>query len=422
MRSSVRFSFALLFLFVPFAFGDTGEILTWKDCVKEAAKNHPDLIAAVAGVAQSRAGEQISASSLYPQITANLGAATSKTSGSNGKSTTQDTYSYGVSANQLIFDGFKTATQVRAAQESTKAARQNYRFVSSDVRLRLRSAFIDLLKAQESLLVQRDIAKIRRDNLVLIALRYQSGQEHKGALLTAQANLAEAKFEMDQAERALEVAQRQLTKEMGREHFIPMQVRGDFQIAGPIKEKPDFEVIVKNNPSLLKQAAQKNAAVFGVKAARENFFPVLTGSAAADKSGIHWPPENKQWSLGLGLSFPLFEGGLKTAELSQARAVLDQAQADERSIRDGVVLALEQTWASFQDAYDTVGVQKQFLTAAEERAKIAEAQYSIGTITYDNWTIIEDDLVGAKKSFLNSQANVLLAEANWINAKGETLE
>jgi outer membrane protein TolC len=62
------------------------------------------------------------------------------------------------------------------------------------------------------------------------------------------------------------------------------------------------------------------------------------------------------------------------------------------------------------------------LTATEERSKIAQAQYSIGLMSYDNWTIIEDDLVSAKKNLLNAQAAALLAEANWILAKGETLE
>jgi outer membrane protein TolC len=110
------------------------------------------------------------------------------------------------------------------------------------------------------------------------------------------------------------------------------------------------------------------------------------------------------------------------AEVDQARALYNQARENERSAKDGIILALEQGWAGFQDAVETVEVQKKFLAAAQERATIAEAQYSLGLIQFDNWTIIEDDLVSSKKVFLNVQANALLAEANWIQAKGETLE
>ncbi len=401
------------------------EVLNWNDCVREAAKNHPDLIAAVQGVNQSKAAKKITASTLFPQINSSVNAATAKTTtGESGDKTsqTQDAYSYGVSGSQLIFDGFQTINNVKAASENIKASQQNYRFTSSTVRFRLRSAFIDLLKAQDLILVARDITKIRRDNLVLITLRYQSGQEHRGALLNAEANLAEAKFEMDQAKRALEVAEQELNKEMGRETFVPVQIKGDFQVSDSAKEKPDFELLIQNNPSLLQLIAQKNAAAFSVKAAQGSFFPTLSAQGNAARASSHWLPGNDQWGLGLGLSLPIFEGGLRTAQVSQAKAILNETVANERSTRDGVILSLEQTWASLQNAIDNVGVQEKFLIATEERSKIAEAQYSIGTITYDNWTIIEDDLVNAKKTFLNAQANALVSEASWILAKGETLE
>ena len=62
------------------------------------------------------------------------------------------------------------------------------------------------------------------------------------------------------------------------------------------------------------------------------------------------------------------------------------------------------------------------LLATLERSKIAQAQYSIGFINFDNWTIIEDNLVTAKRSYLFAQEAALLAEAKWIQAKGETIE
>ncbi|HQL41928.1 MAG TPA: TolC family protein, partial [Candidatus Omnitrophota bacterium] len=71
---------------------------------------------------------------------------------------------------------------------------------------------------------------------------------------------------------------------------------------------------------------------------------------------------------------------------------------------------------------ERVGVEQKTLEASQERSKIAEAQYAIGFISFDNWIIIENDLVTAKKSYLQAQAAALLAEADWVLAKGETLE
>ncbi|HNW39582.1 MAG TPA: TolC family protein [Candidatus Omnitrophota bacterium] len=403
------------------------EILTWDGCLAEAGKNNPELISAVEIINQEKAGKDITASALYPQISTNLGVATrgaTSTSVATGvkTSTTTDTYSYGVSGTQLLFDGSKTRNNVKSAAENIKAAQQGYRFTSSQVRLSLRTAFINLLKAQELIQVAEDIVKIRRDNLELITLRYQSGLEHKGALLTAEANVAQAKFELAQAKRDVGLAQRQLTKAMGRKEFKLMSVKGDFTIKDAAKEKPDFEVIVKNNPSLLQAQAKRNAASFSLKAAYAKFFPQLSGSVGADRSGSRWPPKDKSWDAALSLTLPLFEGGLKAAQVTQAQSVYRQAEADARDIKDSAVVSLEQAWAALQDADETVEVQNKSLEATVERSKIAEAQYSTGFITFDSWIIIEDNLVSAKKSFLNAQTDVLLAEANWIQAKGETLE
>ncbi len=418
--------FYLLFIFNHSVFAE--EVLTWQDCIKEAAKNHPDLISSQEKIKQSEASKRITSSALFPQVDANLTASTSRsdsgssTSSKTSGSSTNDSYGYGVTGTQLIFDGTKTIQDVKAASENINASKQNFKYTSVTVRYKLRSAYIDLLKAQELLNITNDIYDIRRSNLELISLRYASGLEHKGALLTAEADLADAKYQISQAKRSVEVAQRALIKEMGRVQFSPLLVKGDFEVRDSVKEKPDFEALSTNNPSLRQAIAKKNSAEFSLRSAYADFSPTLSGNAGANKSGSHWEPKDDQWNLGLTLSMPIFEGGLRVAQVSKAKAYLNQLKEDERSIKDGIILTLEQSWALLQDAIDNVEVQKKQLVATQERSQIAQAQYSTGFITFDNWIIIEDNLVNTKKAFLNAQASALLAEANWIQAKGETLE
>jgi TolC family type I secretion outer membrane protein len=421
MKKHIVCFIILFFLgFLPQA-AKAEEILSWEDCIIEAKKNHPGLISALENVKQKKADKAVTASGLYPQIDTNLGASTAKTSTAT-TSATADSYSYGLSGTQLVFDGFKKINDVNAASENIKASQQNYRFTSSEVRLNLRTAFINLLKAQELIKVAEEITKIRRGSLELITLRYESGLEHKGALLTAEANAAEATFELAQAKRDVGLAQRQLTKEMGRKGFQLMSVKGDFSVRDAAGDKPDLEALAKNNPSLLEAFALRNAAAFDIKSAYAEFAPALSGDAGANKKSSRWPPQNDNWNLGLSVTMPIFEGGLRLAQVSKAQAAYNQAEADARSTGDSVVVSLEKTWVALQDAIETTEVQRKSLNAAEERSKIAEAQYSTGFITFDNWIIIENDLVSAKKAFLNAEVNALLAEANWIQAKGETLE
>ncbi|MCX5698439.1 MAG: TolC family protein [Candidatus Omnitrophica bacterium] len=393
------------------------EILTWGACIQEAAKNHPDLIAAGQIIKQSEASKQQTASGLFPQITSSLSAQTAQSSGQE-----TNTYSYGVSGTQLLFDGIKTINNVNAASENIASSKQSFRFTSVTVRFRLRSAFIDLLEAQEMLRIAEEIYNIRRGNLELIVLRYESGLEHKGALLTAEADLAQARYGISQTKRAVQVAQRELVKEMGRKQLTPLCARGDFQVKDNAPKEPDFELLAKNNPSLQQLIAQKRSAEFSLKSAYANFYPEITGSAGASRTGDRWSPQDKQWDLGVSLSLPLFEGGLRIAQVSQARALVKQLEANQRSALDNVILTLQQNWAILQDAIENVSVQNKALLAAQERSKIAQAQYSVGFVSFDNWTIIEDNLVKAKRDYLYAQAAALLAEAKWIQAKGEVLE
>ncbi len=394
------------------------EALTWEDCVKEALTNHPDLISGKEKVKQTEADKDVARSTMLPQVTSEVSGQRSKTA----IQTETDRYSYRVTGNQLLFDGFKTASDVDAASQTVAAQRYNYDVVSSNIRLTLRKAFTSLLRAQELISLTEEIATRRKQNVELVQLRYEAGREHRGALLTAEADLAEAAFEVAQAKRNLSVAQRELSKELGRKKRLPMMVSGTFDITEVNPETPDFESLADTTPFLQELIAQKEAARSGLKSAKADFFPQVYLNASFGETASDWPPHENEWSAGLSVSFPIFEGGSRLARVAKAKSQLRQLQADERSGRDGVILTLEETWKGLQDAIDSVSVRKKFLEAARERANIASAQYSTGLITFDDWIIIENNLVNAKKAHLDAQANLLVAEANWFQAKGGTLE
>jgi len=396
--------------------------LTWEDCLRQAAIHHPDLLSARESIRQSRDVKTITASGLWPQASANLTLARSKAETSTGLSSKTNSYAYGVSGSQLIFDGFKTINNVKASAQNVEASRWNFQYVSSQVRLRLRTAFVDLLKAQDLIKLTQDIYDIRKKSVDLISKYYNSGMENTGSLLTARANLAQAQFEVDQALRGLQVAQRDLLKEMGAGDLEDVRAKGELNSRLEYHEKPAFEVILDHNPQLLQIAAQTNAASFDVRSSQGNFWPALSLVGGADRTDSHWPPKGAGTNVGVELTWPLLEGGSRLAQMDQAKSYYRGLQDQQQSLRDSLYLSLEQAWANLQDAIGQVGVQEKFLEANEERSRIATQQYSTGLLTFNEWTIIEDNLVSSKKTFLNTQANALLAEANWVAAQGRNLE
>ncbi len=397
---------------------DNRQAMTWYDCVREAAKNQPALISAVEEIKSGEAAMRVSASGEYPQVSASVSGSLAKNTGRS----TSETYGAALSGSQLLFDGKKTINEVNAAAENIRASKENYRYISAGVRKSLRSAFVELMKAQEMINLAREIYGIRRASYELITLRYRSGLEHKGALLTAEANLVSAKYGVDSSSRDLSVARRNLLKELGRSDWSEISVEADFSVIDIPEEGTDLYSIAAKNPQVLKISAQKNAAEFNLRSAYGNFAPSLSVDGSAGKTGTAFWPRDTQKSLGFTLSVPLFEGGSRHAQLAAAQASLNKLRAEEKSAVDGAVASLEQSRAALLEAVDNVAVQEKALLAAQERSAIAEAQYSIGTISFDSWTIIEDNLVSAKRSYLNARVQSLLSEAGWKEAKGETLE
>lgn len=393
--------------------------LTWKNCVNDAVNNNPDLISAKEELKQAEADKRIAQSTTLPQINAELTGGKSETATSRSET---DSYSYAITGKQLLFDGFKTSRDIDKTKENIKASKYNYTVVSSNVRLDLRIAFVELLHAQELSSLTENIAIRRRQNLELVRLRYDAGREHKGSLLTAEADLAHAEFEVSQAKRSIPLKQRQLSKGLGHDKMRPVRVQGKFSVTGNYSTKPDIEYLADSTPFLKKLIAEKEAERYNLQSARADFLPKVFISGSAGKSSSEWPPKEGEWSVGLSVSLPIFEGGSRLAEVSKAKSRLYQTEADERSGKDSVLVTLEETWKNIQDAVTNVSVQKKFLDAAEERAKIVSAQYETGLISFDDWIIIENNLVSARKTFLKAQADMLLAEAYWIQATGGTLE
>lgn len=432
-----------------------GEILTWEECVAYAIANNPELRSSQELIRQSKDNVGIARSAYLPQISASLGLNVARQESESdlerlkiskmkstaeitsaytndllGKKTTtrSDSVSYGIQGNQLVFDSMKTVYNIKSASSQVDSVRYGHAVTSSQIRLNLRVAFVDLLKAQENVQISKEIAGRWKKNLDLVKMRYRAGREHKGSLLNAEANLASARFSLEQAERTITVARRSLLKQMGISSLRAIQASGKLSYKKDDGKKPDFDAIAATHPAVLQMKSQGVSALYSENAKIASFFPVISVNAGADSArsyvdGMTSVNKSNGLNLSAGIAFtmPLFTGGNTYYNYDKAKSQTRKLKADEISAREQVILALEQYWNNWQNAMDNVEVQRKFLEAAEERARISEAEYSLGLMTFDNWIIIEDSLSQMKKSYLNALANQSVTEAQWIQAKGETL-
>jgi outer membrane protein TolC len=397
---------------------------TWGECVDIARKNHPLLMSARERSKQAQAEIGISRSPMLPEISANAGVNRSKQdTGVTGPGDgATDSFSYGITASQLIFDGLKSYNDMQAARKSAEAAAFDYSITSSVVRLDLRLAYVQLYGAQEYEKLAAEIARMRKDNLELVRMRYEAGREHRGSLLTAGANMSQAKLDIAKARRDTELYRCELARQMGLRVHGPGSVETVVFPAGRYVNEPDIAGLAASHPSLLKAASSRAASEYALKSARDSYAPTVSLDMSARKYDTKWPPDRNNWSVGVGATLPLMQGGRRISEVDRAEALYRERGASERDARDTVEMDLRRKWTSLKNSIEAIQVQAEFMKAAEERSKIAGAQYSIGMLQFDNWIIIENDLVRVKKSYLDAVVEALTAEADWLQARGVTIE
>ncbi|MEZ5405874.1 MAG: TolC family protein [Verrucomicrobiia bacterium] len=331
-----RFFFIALIFTMPSALFaekiDQAETLTWFNCVKEAARNNPNLESAYQALQNSEATRKASYSAFFPQLSANADLTHSfqprDNNGSAGDSApfssslalkeyTTD-YSANLQLQQLLFDGFRakgTVDQARAQSRASLAALSQEKAVVS---YELKSAFAQLLYAQELITISQDIKKRRDLNYRLIDLRYESGKENKGALLLSKANLSQAQFDLQQAMRNNEVSQRQLSQVMGRDQFRPIQADG-YLTTRPVTSFHDFRSLALVTPAHYQLEAQSQAAAAGITIARSDWFPQIHGLGTLNTRGNDRFPEYDGWSVGVSASLNVFDWGKTYFNVKAAR-------------------------------------------------------------------------------------------------------
>jgi outer membrane protein len=391
--------------------------LTWQDALREAAVANPDLAASAEAVRAAVANLEATRSERRPQLSG------SAELGASGGDLIEDeplrSADAAVRASQLLYAGGRTEAAIEQREATLDETAALYRQTAATVGFDLKAAFARLLYAQELVGLTSNILKRREDNLDLVELRYEGGRENKGSFLRSKASTAQARFDVEQARRSVHVAQRTLARALGRVDAQGLAVAGSLEPERP-EASPDFHALAVVSPLRDQAEAQRRFAEAGVRSAKSAYYPELSLVGSYGRSGEDLPDEDR-WTVGLALDVPLYPGGRTRHEVEAARAALRQAEQRMRS-REGDVLGdLVSAHASLLDGIDQVDVRIEFRDAAQVRAEIGRSQYASGLMTFEDWDVIENDLINAEQALLASRRDAVLAEAAWDLAKGKVL-
>ncbi len=393
--------------------------LSWEDCVREAAASNPTLESARATVEQARAEVRAALAPFLPQVTASGSAGRSHAEQDAGDSDSTS-YRATLSAEQSLFAGFGHLAARRRSEALLAVTEANAQAVDAALGAALRQAFAQLLYAQEHVALADLIRARRRENVSLVELRFEAGRENKGSSLRSRAFLRQAEFDLAQARRSVAAGQRQLAAVLGRRAADTLSVTGAWDVAA-LPGQPDFDALALHTPDVRQAEAQTRVAREGIRSAKSSFYPSWSAGATVGRSDEDFLPDKDHWSINTVISYPLFSGGRDREAVRGAQAAQRAADASLTDTVNQTASALETRFIAWQDAVERVTVQAEFLAAAEVRADIARAQYRNGLLSFEDWDLIENDLIDKQKAVLSSRRDAVLARAAWDKALGTGL-
>ena len=373
------------------------EVLTVERCVEIALKRHPSILAAQGNVDVYYARKGQAAAGYFPQVNASLGYSdtgsgfgsstnqptvnTSGTGGGFSSSSTSNTswqYSAGVTASQMIFDFWKTRTQVNIQKLSADSAKADLMNSEEQVILNVKQAYYAVLKAKRNLVVAGETVKQFQQHLEQAKAFYEVGTKPKFDVTKAEVDLGNAQLNLISVRNSLNIALVTLNNAMGVPEAPEYQIEDNLSFSQySIGLKEAIDRAYENRPELRSILFKKKATEESVSLAKKGYLPVLSGIASYSWAG-HTFPEGDGWSAGLALSIPIFSGFSTRHQISEAKANLLILTANEETLRQSVLLDVQQSYLNLNEAGERITVSALNEKQAIENFDIANGRYAAG--------------------------------------------
>ena len=168
-----------------------------------------------------------------------------------------------------------------------------------------------------------------------------------------------------------------------------------------------------------RRAAAANAQIGAAKAA---FFPSFTISAAAGSESsnlANWfSAPARLWSVGPALAGVIFDGGLRSARLEQARAASDGAAAGYRQVVLQAFQEVEDALSTLRVLEQEALVQAEAVDAAKQTEELTRNLYRLGTVTYLNVVTAQATALSVERTANDLLARRYAASVALIRALG----
>ncbi|MGD0885464.1 MAG: TolC family protein [Thermodesulfovibrionales bacterium] len=407
------------------------EVLNIERCIEIGLKRQPNIIAAqntakvnefMIGAAKSNYYPQISWTSGYSrlnELTSTFSATGALVTGVVVQTGTFDQFSNSAALSQNIYDFGRTSTQVQIANLNYDSSRFDLHNVSEQIIQSVQQAYYGELQAKRNRDVNIDTVKQYEQHLEQAKGFFEVGTKPRFDVIQAEVNLSNAKLNLIKAENAFKIARVNLNNAMGVPDAPNYGIEDNLSFKSyEITLEDALAKAYANRPDLQSAIAKRKAAEVSVDSAKANYYPFLTGNAAYDWTGERIDQYDHSWSVGAVFTFPVFSGYLTKYQVAEARANLNVLKANEESLRQTVILDVQQAYLNLRAVEEAIPTAELGVRQAQENMDITNGRYAAGVGNPIEITDAEVSLSNAKLSYIQALSDDKVAQANLEKAMG----
>jgi len=318
--------------------------------------------------------------------------------------------------NYLAFDGGARAARTRLAIGGVEDAGLRREELRREIAFAVERAYHRLLEAQRLVPVHEAAVLNLRDHLRTARLLYAVGTVSQVDVLKAEVQIAVAENDVASARSAVQAGRIDLAGAMGLDGI------GDVVLDDPFEPRwmePDFPAFalaswlerLERHPALARAELAVRSRRDETALARSESFPRILALGSYTREGSGLLPGHPNWSVGLALSLPLFDGGARSADRAAARAAEAAALANRDALRQRLETAVRADVVRLEDARRRVGIAREVVRLAEESLRAATLMYRAGRTPVLDVLDADDVLLRARTASVQALTDVALARA-----------
>lgn len=272
---------------------------------------------------------------------------------------------------QPLFRGFREFAAIRQRNDLLEAQKQARVADLVKVYVDVAAAYLDVLATEQDLKNLNEQRDIYGDRVKKLQARSRRGESSSTEVLTAQSTAASLDAEVQLVQARLRGAREAFNVQTGLATDTQLEelFKADDSLP-PMRPLEDYLARMEESPDIRSLKEQVNASTEEVSIAKGGHWP------SADLTGnyyLHRPDgltRDLKWDVQFKVSIPIFEGGLRQAQVREAASRQSTAELELNRLRR----AKE---ADIRTLYENLRMRGDQLAALKKSAELAERNYKV---------------------------------------------